>query len=1100
MPAATVRSKWFRSSRGGPGLRAARGLVAAGLMLAAVLLAPADAARAQDDEEDELPAPGLIATWTHAGQSISHFEARPALRIEPGQAPHPAVGPGPVEGRWRGRLNVLRPGAYRLRAEVVGAVRVRIGDAWVVEAASTNDTPASATGPSVELAYGPAELEVLYKAPSGKAAAQLRLYWQREGDFEEVLVPAVLGHLKADVEDAVRRGAEQDRGRLLAAEQRCTRCHAGDLGLAVDPAPQLDAISTRVRASWLYHWLDNPRAVQPRALMPDLFGEGTDDAVDLAATVAYLAALDLPPPADKPPAAPQSAPADKQAVPQQDPPAVESVDLDAARREFASTGCIACHTALGESRAAFPELRPLDGMASKTTVAGIEARLARPTEHHPASRMPDFRLGETRPETLAALVAYLATSREPRWESQPPRPDDAAARARWRALAADPARAAEADGWQGDELWRRLGRRVTEVRRCNACHEWRDADGPRPLAAPAGVPSWRDVATRSARSAAMAIGCLRASPTATRPGYALDDAERGGLAEFVAASATAPAAAPAAPRFAVEAQLDRLGCTACHERNGRGGTFARRILDFVPLGTDQTIRDVAAPELTAVGEKLRRDALEGVIAGPVRARPWLPLVMPVFPKEHVATLAAELVAAEGLDPRAKLAAPDKPGPEALEAGRLLVGRTGMNCISCHDIRGIKGTGTRGPDLAMVTRRVTPEWFRRWLLDPQRISPGTRMPTVFFGGKSAAPQYLSGDPEAQLAALWGYLALGDALPLPLLGPPQVVVAGGENPRFEPTDRPLIVKGFMPSLAGLRGLALGFPGGPHFAYDTEQCRLAGVWQGDFVQVGGWYGSGRGSTEDNAAKPLADPAWVGPEGPLLDLPTAQPTTAPSVPVKFADPRGIDRPRWLVAAAAKSGAVLEYSLPLGGAEVRVSERPEPLKLPGVVAFRRRVEFTALPVGREVRARLADSLPTDAANAPRAHDAAGKSVAWSATATNQAGGRLPVDAARWVGWSTGPESSLWLSVRAAPAGAVWSREPTPAAANGGAAEGLSIRWTPAADGGTAALELVYVVAGPREAVDVRALEAALGTVPPAAASAPAEAAPAGKSAAEGSP
>src|SRR5262249_58985346 len=105
-------------------------------------------------------------------------------------------------------------------------------------------------------------------------------------------------------------------------------------------------------------------------------------------------------------------------------------------------------------------------------------------------------------------------------------------------------------------------------------------------------------------------------------------------------------------------------------------------------------------------------------------------------------------------------------------GGALSGREAFGCISCHDIAGIPNTGTRGPDLALMTQRVRYDWYRRWLEQPQRMQPGTRMPTVFNEGKSLVSQVLGGNPHAQAEAMWAYLSLGPGLPLPAgLGPPR-----------------------------------------------------------------------------------------------------------------------------------------------------------------------------------------------------------------------------------------------------------------------------------------------------------------------------------------
>jgi cytochrome c len=71
---------------------------------------------------------------------------------------------------------------------------------------------------------------------------------------------------------------------------------------------------------------------------------------------------------------------------------------------------------------------------------------------------------------------------------------------------------------------------------------------------------------------------------------------------------------------------------------------------------------------------------------------------------------------------------------SVAAGEIAIGRYG--CGSCHVIAGIAGaTGMVGPDLSTVSKRVTitgrlrndPEAMVRWLMHPQRISPGSGMP-------------------------------------------------------------------------------------------------------------------------------------------------------------------------------------------------------------------------------------------------------------------------------------------------------------------------------------------------------------------------------------
>jgi cytochrome c2 len=49
------------------------------------------------------------------------------------------------------------------------------------------------------------------------------------------------------------------------------------------------------------------------------------------------------------------------------------------------------------------------------------------------------------------------------------------------------------------------------------------------------------------------------------------------------------------------------------------------------------------------------------------------------------------------------------------------------CSSCHAIDGVGGQ--IGCDLSRVARRREKDWMARWLLDPNEVRPGTRMPNM-----------------------------------------------------------------------------------------------------------------------------------------------------------------------------------------------------------------------------------------------------------------------------------------------------------------------------------------------------------------------------------
>ncbi|GJM23479.1 MAG: hypothetical protein DHS20C15_33940 [Planctomycetota bacterium] len=87
------------------------------------------------------------------------------------------------------------------------------------------------------------------------------------------------------------------------------------------------------------------------------------------------------------------------------------------------------------------------------------------------------------------------------------------------------------------------------------------------------------------------------------------------------------------------------------------------------------------------------------------------------------------------------------------------------CNSCHpsgDVLPESDPGNWGPDLALTQHRLKTDWVHDWLLDPQVITPGTRMPNFFgeFSEGEYDAQYdeswRNGDSQSQIEALQHYL--------------------------------------------------------------------------------------------------------------------------------------------------------------------------------------------------------------------------------------------------------------------------------------------------------------------------------------------------------
>ena len=137
------------------------------------------------------------------------------------------------------------------------------------------------------------------------------------------------------------------------------------------------------------------------------------------------------------------------------------------------------------------------------------------------------------------------------------------------------------------------------------------------------------------------------------------------------------------------------------------------------------------PDLTQVGIRRSYERLVDFIFDPEDQFP--DTKMPRFPwkdKQQVADIVAFLMTFKTpVDGEALLS---RAGSE-VEAGKRLV--EAYDCRACHFIH--DGGRSRYPNLTHIGSKIYREWEHVWLLDPQKIKPGTFMPTFGFSKQEAS---------------------------------------------------------------------------------------------------------------------------------------------------------------------------------------------------------------------------------------------------------------------------------------------------------------------------------------------------------------------------
>jgi mono/diheme cytochrome c family protein len=885
--------------------------------------------------------PGLVFTARDVvGQeqaaSVSRIEPTVGLTLAANETPHPRLRNGAAM-QWQGYVNVLQPGKYRFDATLHGTVTVTVGGTTTLDTFSDDPAGKRVSGPEVTLAAGWQPFVVSFSRRPDATAARLDLFWQGPGFRPEPIPHQALGHLPKQRPTSFAADREQEHGRFLVEELACVRCHtAGDhpVGktLADRGGPSLTDIARRVYPGWLDAWLADPHALRPDTTMPKLFADDATGKAERYAVVSYLMSLGG--------SVPEAKVRDRGEA---------GRSVAAGKKLYLLAGCAACHgeqlTQRTQPKAkddedAKPPLDPADSayslgtagptspyllgaLGSKTSAVALAQFLRDPLAVSPHGRMPNMALKDDEARDLARFLCQQTDDRLTK--AMPPEP------------ATDPAdllpEAADPDALRKRpkaERWRTVGRTLLTAKGCVNCHEVKP--GGNPLPAEPAFPPLADLAKHDPGS-----GCLGDSPMVRRaPVFHLTPDQRNAVTAFLRHGLAG--AGTRSPAYQARVALRRFNCLACHQRDGEGGLPDDLAASMKLLESTENADDVAPPRLTGVGHKLRSSWMKKVLTEAARGRPWMTLRMPQYGRHNVGFLTDALPNLEGAVADDTLAKPPLTAGK-VETGRQLAGKAGHGCVACHDISGVVGGGTRGPDLARTHDRVRFDWYTRWMHQPQRLAPGTKMPTYFENGKAMLRTVADGDADAHIDALWAYFTLGPGLPLPAgMDPPRGLIVGVG-------DRPTVLRTFMPDGAGTRPVAVGYPGGVNLVFDAAGCRVASAWTGNFLDASPvWTNRGGGAAKLLGPGFLNPPAgfpWAVTTG---DTPPdfATRATDPAFGHQLPDDGHYPGPRRVRFGGYEldGGGFPTFRYTLTGADgnvvLAVADRPEPVPVTAAAGVRR--------------------------------------------------------------------------------------------------------------------------------------------------------------------
>lgn len=379
---------------------------------------------------------------------------------------------------------------------------------------------------------------------------------------------------------------------------------------------------------------------------------------------------------------------------------------------FLQLGCNACHTAPAEARAAsaLGARLPLDFVAAKWRPVALVSYLQDPRRDHAGARMPDFGLSHDDAVQIAAFL--LATP-----GTAPPPSHGSAER----------------------------GKKVVEQHDCVSCHAL-------------DVPITERKAARL-RNLKLDRGCLHDKGESSLD-HGLSEDDRAALRAFLPFAESAPFRR--SPLDYVARNLHAQRCTACHALDGEPSAWARvaeRAAATAPLLPDQDPVAQGLPALTWVGGKLQPSWATRFVTGQLPSpRPWLHAKMPAF-HARGAAMVAGLVREHGYS-----STDEQPQPvdaqSAVHGERLVQIGKGLGCVQCHalaDKPAVQVFERAGIELTTARTRLRHEYFTRWLRDPPRLSPDSRMPKYADQkGRTAITDVLDGDATQQFEAIWQFL--------------------------------------------------------------------------------------------------------------------------------------------------------------------------------------------------------------------------------------------------------------------------------------------------------------------------------------------------------
>ena len=612
-------------------------------------------------------------------------------------APPSALVPAGIawKARWQTMLKVPAKDEYQFELRGSGSAGLSVSSQDLLTTMNKVSEP-------IALAAGVHNISITF-TPAEKGIAQLRWFWKSSAfGWEPVPSRALVRSLVVKGEQVAPSVFPDDQGhklvrmqRQLIVDNRCNACHQSEQNIALPEAHETGPSLAGIGSRLDESWL--ARWIEnPQSHRPGArmpaLFHGADAKQKSADIAAYLATMKA-----------------KVAI------AGNKGNKEAGAKLYKALNCYACHD-MNEPGSI--ERIPLVNISEKYKGHALAAFLESPAKHHAATRMPDFKLSKQQAADLASFLTSL--KKEVAKEATP-----------------------KGDAVKGKALLTQSG--------CMNCH---DAPGHENQAKFSSLASMLKATAKKPQS-----GCL--APKSNNKKTPHFSADLPPLQKVDVAKVT-KALQQDHPAEYAQRQFETLNCMACHSRDGLDASRLMRVEEVAHIDITDPKAHATGPDkipaLDHFGHKLRADWMTELFAGslPEKTRPWLQAQMPAWPSraEALATGFAHSYGVSETQEKVRLG-----NTKTINTGKALVGQQGFSCQACHALDNEAALAVfegAGPNLALATKRLRPDYYHQWMHYPQRFDAATIMPRYATNGISPLKKYYDGDADKQFKAIYDYL--------------------------------------------------------------------------------------------------------------------------------------------------------------------------------------------------------------------------------------------------------------------------------------------------------------------------------------------------------